>query len=73
MSSSSADTAAEKSVIAAAVAAISTEPARFNALLNLVLLLPGNAVVPRNLNALERGILRSIMTFTSGTELKSVD
>jgi hypothetical protein len=66
MSWSSADTVAEKSVIAAAVAEISTEPVRFSALLNFVLLLPGNAVVPGNMNAVERGILRSIMTFTSG-------
>jgi len=73
MCSSSADAVAEKIVIAAAVAEISTEPARFNALLNFILLLPGNAVAPGNVSAVQRGMLRSIMTFTSGTELKSVD
>jgi hypothetical protein len=73
MSSSSANAAAEKSVIAAAVAEISTEPARFNARLNFVLLLPGNAFASDNVSAAERDMLRSIMTFTSRAELKPVE
>jgi hypothetical protein len=73
MFSSSADAVAEKRVIAAAVAEISTEPARFNALFNFALLLPGDTVAPGNVCAAERDILRSIMTFTSEAEVQPVD